>query len=176
VWCTSLKSCGNNHLKHPEQHGRIADVWGEVGLDKLLENNVCHSDNTVGAKINAKCPRILHETNDSTAKKQRDSSVTLSSCFDKVKEDAICQIVSGLARLGHPLEKGDIHNICNECLKKEGPSDLFGERGASMATTGRMHKDDGIGAKKSNNPIDPKRAADADPQAFDFFFINQMLQ
>jgi len=97
VWCTSLKSCGNNHLKHPEQHGRIADVWGEVGLDKLLENNVCHSDNTVGAKINAKCPRILHETNDSTAKKQRDSSVSSSSCFDQVKEDAICEIVSGLA-------------------------------------------------------------------------------
>jgi len=162
----SVKSHCDNMLKDPTQCRRINDVWRKLGLNNDLEQNVCYNDSNLRNKINLEHPTTATQNNE---RQPRNLAPESLSHFDKDEEDALCEIVAGFALLGYPLEKGNLRDICNEYLKVDAPGALGGT-GVSTDTIERIYKDDNIKAKGNINPIDPKRAAQADPQVLNAFF------
>ena len=162
----SVKSCCKNMSNNESQCQRVNDVWRKLSLDVDLENNVCCNASHLRKKINNQHPTT--ESADGNTQSRNLAPESLS-CFDQQEEDALCEIVAGFARLGCPLEKGNLHDICNAHLKSDAPGTL-GETGVSSDTTERIYKDDNTKAKGNVNPIDPKRAAQADPQVQNAFY------
>ena len=166
----SVKSYCEKILKQPGQYRRISDVWKELGLDTLLTSNVCHGDPRIVKLVNDKYPTDNNPENKGP-KQTRCLQPESCSYFDKDEEDAMCEAVSGMARLGYPLNKGHLCNLCNAYLEAEEPGCIVNEHGGiSEATIKRIYKNDGIEAKTNVNPIDPKRAAQSDPQVLNCFY------
>lgn len=163
----SLKSYTTNQLKDDSQYRRITDVWKDVGLDACLAAGVCHGDPSITATIRAKYPPTT--TENSAARGGRVCSVHSTSYFNADEEDAMCEAVAGFARLGYPLEKGNLRDISNHYLRRVAPNCLPAS-GVSQDTTDRMYKDDNIQAKTNVNPIDPRRASQATPQTLNCFY------
>ncbi|CAB9530682.1 unknown protein [Seminavis robusta] len=161
----SIRSYCRKVLKSEKQHQRISDVWKELGFDGALINNVSPGDDQLKAKkLDAKYPTDT-TTEQQQGSLRRDLRPRSNSYFDVNEEAIICEAVAGFARAGYPLEKADLKKMADAFLQAE----QLGEGqnssdGISYDTVERLYKQGGLKTKTNVNPIDPKRAAQAEPQ------------
>ena len=102
--------------------------------------------------------------------RSRDLRPSSNSFFDKDEEAVLCECVSAFARAGFPLEKANLKDYADAFLKADGLVDGLGPTGISNDTVERIYKHGRLKAKTNVNPIDPKRAAQADPQVLNAFY------
>ncbi|CAB9504178.1 unknown protein [Seminavis robusta] len=160
-------------LQSTSQYRRIQDVWKEVGFCSLFELGACFSDNRLKQALDAKFPET--ETTEQTmeldapARRRRDLSVSSNSYFNQDEEAVLCESVAAFAKLGYPMNKNNLKAYADAFMAAEGlMTDANG--GISMDTIERIYKEGRMKAKANVNPIDPKRASQADPQVLNAFF------
>jgi hypothetical protein len=116
----SIKSYLAEIQQLPDSHNqRIYDVWKLLGLNKDLENQVAADNPMLLAKIDNKYP-LDSDTLSSTQEKEsiRDLGSNSSSYMTKDEEEMLIGLLSVLAKLGYPMEKGNLHDLCNAYLRK----------------------------------------------------------
>jgi len=170
----SIKTYLTSVLQLPQnQHRRVYDVWRELELNGALHDEICYTSPSIAAKIDAKYNNASAANNT-----QRNLSATSHSYFDRGEENLLIALTSGLAKLGYPLEKGNLQDLCSAFLTAElggeGDALMIGDT-ISMRTIERIYSQSlenggSIKAKRNVNPIDPKRAAQADPQVLNYFY------
>ncbi|CAB9523867.1 unknown protein [Seminavis robusta] len=171
----SVRSYCIKVLKDERQYRRIQDVWRSLQLEADLEANVLPESNELRAKLASRYPATTKKKasasvaeNSTTARDLRPSS---NSYFDHAEEATMCEGVGAFAKAGFPLEKANLKQWADAFLEADGiarGTNSIG--GISMDTVERLYKQGRLKAKANVNPIDPKRAAQAESSVLNAFY------
>ncbi|CAB9529901.1 unknown protein [Seminavis robusta] len=156
-------------ILHSEQsYRRVHEIWKALGLDKDLESDVSPSDGLIKAKLQERfgADEQSDKENNNNGRDLRPSS---NSYFDRYEEDLLRECVAGFARAGFPLEKSNLKTVADNFLKADG-IDTSGNGGISNDTNERIYKEGSMKAVSNVNPIDPQRAAQAEPHVLNAMY------
>ncbi|CAB9526971.1 hypothetical protein SEMRO_1919_G305460.1 [Seminavis robusta] len=154
----TVRSYCTKVLKSESCYRRIQDVWKQLDLEKCLNDGLSPSDGHLKAQLEDAYPSV----NTNNTPHGRNLSTSSNSYFDKGEDALFCECVAMFARMGFPLEKADLKSYADAFLHAESLD--IGSAGISMDTVERIYKEGRLKAKTNVDPVDPKRAAQADPE------------
>eukprot|EP00797_Seminavis_robusta_P000056 Sro1005_g230200.2 (373) ;mRNA; f:7521-8641 len=159
----TVRSYCRDVLKSEQQYRRIIDFWTKLRLDKDLENGVLPTDSSLKEKLATQFLDVQLLS--------RDLRPSSNSYFDNNEEDALREFVAACARTGFPVEKTTLKEAADAFLEADGiGAGINSIGGISDDTVSRIYKEGRIKAKTNANPIDPKRASQADPQVLNCLY------